>query len=40
MRKAFGPKRKEGTSVGENCIMRSFRMCTPHQVLFASSNGR
>jgi hypothetical protein len=29
----FGPERKEAR---ENCIMRSFIMCTAHQILFYS----
>jgi hypothetical protein len=31
LRKIFGPKREE--EMGENCIMRSFMICTPDQIL-------
>jgi hypothetical protein len=31
LRRVFGPKSDE-QEVGENCIMRSFITCTPHQV--------
>jgi hypothetical protein len=36
-RKIFGHKRDEVTGTGENCIMRSFVICTPQQILFGSS---
>jgi hypothetical protein len=29
----FGPKRDEVTGGGENFIMRSFMICTPHPIL-------
>jgi hypothetical protein len=33
LRRIFGPKRDEVTGNGENCIMKSFMICTLHQVL-------
>jgi hypothetical protein len=33
LRKTFGPKRGEVIGSGENYIMRSLMICTPHQVL-------
>jgi hypothetical protein len=30
----LGPKRDEVTGNGENCIMRSVMICTPHHILF------
>jgi hypothetical protein len=33
LRRIFGPKREEVTGNGENFIMRSFMICTPHPVL-------
>jgi hypothetical protein len=32
LRRIFGPKRDEETGVGENCIIRSFIICTLLQV--------
>jgi len=32
--KIFGPKREEETESGEVYIMRSFMICTAHQILF------
>jgi hypothetical protein len=32
LRRIFGPKRDEVTGEGENCIMRSFVICTLHEV--------
>jgi hypothetical protein len=29
----FGPKRDEVTGSGENFILRSFMICTPHPIL-------
>ena len=34
LRRIFGPKRDEVTGNGENYIMRSLMICTPHQILF------
>ena len=34
LRGIFGPKRDEVTGNGENYIMRSLMICTPHPVLF------
>ena len=33
LRKVFGPKRDEVTGNGENYIMRSLGICTPHPIL-------
>ena len=33
LRRIFGPKRDEVTGFGENYIMKSLMMCTPHQIL-------
>jgi hypothetical protein len=33
LRRIFGPKREEMAEAGEDCIIRSFITCTPHQVL-------
>ena len=38
LRKILGPKRDEITLNGENYIMRSLMICTPHQILFGRSN--
>jgi hypothetical protein len=32
LRKVFGPKRDEVSGEGENCVTRSFVICTFHQV--------
>jgi hypothetical protein len=32
LRRIFGPKRDEGS--GEDCITKSFMLCTPHQISF------
>jgi hypothetical protein len=32
LRRIFMPKRDEVTGNGEDCIMRSFMICTPHQI--------
>jgi hypothetical protein len=37
LRKIFGPKRKEVTEDGENCIMRGFITCTHHKILLEQS---
>jgi hypothetical protein len=37
LKKIFGPKRGKVTGTGEHC-MRSFMICTPHQILFGLSN--
>jgi hypothetical protein len=34
----FGPKRGEKKETWENCIMKSFKICVPHQSLFGWSN--
>jgi len=34
LRGIFGPKRDEVTGDGENYIMRSLMICTPHPILF------
>ena len=34
LRRIFGPKRDEVIVSGENYIMRSIVICTPHQILF------
>jgi hypothetical protein len=34
LRRIFGPKRDEVTGSGEDCITRSFMLCTPHQISF------
>jgi len=34
LRRIFRPKRDEVTGSGENCIMRSLMICTPHPILF------
>ena len=34
LRRIFGPKRDEVTGNGENYIMRSLMICTPHPILF------
>jgi hypothetical protein len=31
-RRIFEPRRVEVSDVGENCIMRSFVTCAPHQI--------
>jgi hypothetical protein len=33
LRRVFGPKRDEVTGSGENFIVRSFMICTPHPIL-------
>jgi hypothetical protein len=33
LRRIFGPERDEVTGRGENIIMRSFMICTPHPIL-------
>ena len=33
LRRVFGPKRDEVTGNGENYIMRSLVICTPHRIL-------
>jgi hypothetical protein len=33
LRRIFGPKRDEVTGNGENFIMGSFMVCTPHPLL-------
>ena len=40
LRRIFWPKRDEvtGGGGGENCIMRSLMICTPHPILFGRSN--
>jgi hypothetical protein len=34
LRTIFGPKRDEVTGSGEDYIMRSLMICTPHSILF------
>jgi len=34
LRRIFGPMRDDVRVSGENCIMRSLKICTPHQILF------
>jgi hypothetical protein len=34
LRRIFGPKRDEVQGSGENYIMRSLVVCTPHPILF------
>jgi hypothetical protein len=34
LRKLCGPEVEEVTGRGVNCIMRSFMICTPHEILF------
>jgi len=34
LRRIFGPKRNEVTGCGDNYIMRSLMICTPHPILF------
>jgi len=34
LRKIFRPKRDDVTRSGENCIMRSLKICTPHPIFF------
>jgi len=34
LRRIFGPRRDEVTGGGENYIMRSLMICTPHPILF------
>jgi hypothetical protein len=38
LRRIFGPKRDDVTRNGENYIMRSFMICTPHSILFGWEN--
>jgi hypothetical protein len=33
LRRIFGPNREEVKESGENCIMRSLIICTPHPLL-------
>jgi hypothetical protein len=33
LRKILGPERKKSTGDRENCMKRSFMICTPHQIL-------
>jgi hypothetical protein len=34
LRRIFGPKRDEVTGSGENYVMRSLMICTPHTIFF------
>jgi hypothetical protein len=34
LRRIFGPKRDEVTGNGDNYIMKSLMICTPHPILF------
>jgi hypothetical protein len=34
LRRIFGPKKDEVTRSGENYIIKSLVICTPHQILF------
>jgi len=34
LRRVFGPKEDEVAGNGENYIMRSLMVCTPHQIFF------
>jgi hypothetical protein len=38
LRRIFGLKRDEVTRSGENYVMRSLMICTPHQILFGRAN--
>jgi hypothetical protein len=38
LNKIFGPKMDEVTGRREDCIMRSYKIFTPHQLLSGSSN--
>jgi hypothetical protein len=38
LRRIFGPKRNEVHWSGENYIMRSLMICTPHPILLRLSN--
>jgi len=38
MRRIFGPKTNDVMGSGENYMMRSFMICTPHPILFECSN--
>ena len=38
LRRIFGPKRDEVTGSGENSIMRSLMICTPHPILCGFEN--
>ena len=40
LRRIFGPKRDEVTGSGENYIMRSLMICTPHPIWFVSKRMR
>jgi hypothetical protein len=33
LRRIYGPKREEAVEAGEDCIMRSWIICTLHQIL-------
>jgi hypothetical protein len=34
LRRIFGPKRNEVKESGENYVMKSLKICTPHQIFF------
>jgi hypothetical protein len=34
LRKISGDKKQELAEVGENCIIKSCMICTPHKILF------
>jgi hypothetical protein len=34
LRRIFGPKRDKVTGMGENYIMNSLMICTPHTIFF------
>jgi hypothetical protein len=36
LRRINGPKMDEITWIGEDCVMRSLIICTPHQILFVA----
>jgi hypothetical protein len=40
LRKIFDPKRKKLQDTGEDCIVRSLMICTPHQSLRLQNEGR
>jgi hypothetical protein len=33
LRRIFGSKREDVMEAGENCVMRSFMICSPHQIV-------
>jgi hypothetical protein len=37
LRNTFGSKKNELTGTGEECTLRNFMSCSPHQILFSIS---